>query len=243
MVVALAGTAGSPGSLARATLSSDLGAMARPTRRILLSGAVGGAATAVGFVALHHLLISDIWFSLVPMTLAGAVCGACLAWSYRLVLAPPAPASWVLYNLHFVLLFMLLGGVSFLLYEPAYTVAGLSAGIESPDALLRQVIPLSAAFGLVAGIVVSVAWARSARKATSLIITYVVLTVLLGHNAGILGMVHLDRGAVPLLAEFFGLIAIILAGNATAFLLLERRGLFHAQSRAAAADSPPLEAL
>jgi hypothetical protein len=194
--------------------------------RTLLSGAGGGAATAVGFVALHHLLISDIWFSVVPMVVAGALCGLCLAWSYRALFGKPGRASWLLYNLHFIALFMLLGGVSFLLYEPAYTIAGLSAGVESPDGLLRQALPLSAVFGLLAGIVVSAGWARSARKATSVVVTYVALTLLLGHNTAILGMVHLDRGALPLLAEFFGLIAIILAGNAGALLLLERRGLF-----------------
>lgn len=33
----------------------------RGSGRTLLSGVIGGAATSVGFVALHHLLISDFW--------------------------------------------------------------------------------------------------------------------------------------------------------------------------------------
>jgi hypothetical protein len=40
--------------------------------RPLLSGAIAGTATSVGFAGLHHLLISDIWFSLVPIGVPGA---------------------------------------------------------------------------------------------------------------------------------------------------------------------------
>lgn len=105
--------------------------------------------------ALHDLLISDIWFSLPAMMVAGAVCGLCLAWSYHLVFRTPTPAGWLLYNLEFVGLFVVLGGLSFLVFEPIYTIPGLAPGVESPDALLGQAIPLSATFGLVAGVALS----------------------------------------------------------------------------------------
>jgi hypothetical protein len=76
--------------------------------RHLVSGAVAGTVTSVGFAALHDLLISDIWAMLVPMMVAGALCGLCLAWSYRLGVDRATPAGWVLYNLEFVALFVLL---------------------------------------------------------------------------------------------------------------------------------------
>jgi len=187
-----------------------------------LWGAVAGTATSVGFAALHHLLISDIWFSLVSMMVAGALCGLCLAWSFALVFEGATPTRWFLYNLEFVVLFALLGAVSFLVFEPVYTIPGLTAGFESPDALLKQAIPLSAVFGLLAGAGISLKRGRTVKKATSIIVTCVTLTVLLGHNAAILGMVHMTKEAVPMLAEFYGLIAAILVGNAGAYLALER---------------------
>jgi hypothetical protein len=194
--------------------------------RHLVSGAVAGTVTSVGFAALHDVLISDIWAMLVPMMVAGALCGLCLAWSYRLVFDRATPAGWVLYNLEFVALFALLGAISFALFEPVYTIPGLTTGAESPDALLRQAIPLSALFGLVAGAAIALARGRTAARATAITVTCVVLSVLLGHNAAILGMIHMTMDAVPLIASFYGLMAAILVGNAGAFLLLERRGLF-----------------
>jgi len=45
-------------------------------------GAAAGALAALTFAAVHALLISDIWYSLVAMLAAGAVCGATIGWSY-----------------------------------------------------------------------------------------------------------------------------------------------------------------
>jgi hypothetical protein len=207
----------------------------RASGRILLSGAIAGAATSFGFAALHHLLISNIWFSVLPMMAAGAACGVCLAWSYSLVFETRSPRGWLLYNLMFVGLFVLLGTVSFLLFEPVYTIAGLVAGTQSPGGLLRQAIPLSAGFGVLAGLGISALRRTNLRQTTSLVVTCLVLSVLLGHNTAILGLVHMSQEALPLLAEFYGLIAVVMLGNAGAFLLLERRGLFLPAAAATAA--------
>jgi hypothetical protein len=203
--------------------------------RVLLSGAIAGASTAVAFAALHHLLISDIWFSLLPMMAAGAVCGLCLAWAYVVVFEATTPATWLRYNLEFLALFVVLGALSFLLFEPVYTIQGLVAGTEAPDRLLGVAIPLAAGFGVIAGAAISALRGRTLRKATAIVTTCVVLSVLLGHNAAILGMVHMTMEAVPLLAQFYGLMAAILVGNATAFVILERRRLFAAPNSADAA--------
>ncbi|HSJ24886.1 MAG TPA: hypothetical protein VK929_09475 [Longimicrobiales bacterium] len=194
--------------------------------RILVSGAVAGTVTSFGFTVLHHVLISNIWFSALPMMAAGAICGLCLAWSYRLVFARHSTGGWLLYNLMFVGLFIVLGGVSFMVFEPIYTIAGLVTGEQSPDALLGQAIPMSALFGVVAGVVMAGLRRADRRQGVSLVITCVVLTVLLGHNAAVLGLVHMSQEAVPLLAQFYGLIAAIMVGNATAFVALERRRFF-----------------
>lgn len=196
------------------------------TPRILLSGAIAGTATSFGFAALHHLLISNIWFSVLPMMVAGAICGLCLAWSYGSAFASRSTGGWLLYNLMWVALFVVLGAISFVLYEPVYTIAGLIAGTEPMGALLREAIPLSAVFGVVAGIAISMILRANVRQATSLVVTSLVLTVLLGHNVAVLGMVHMSQEAVPLLAEFYGLVAAIMLGHAATFVLLERRRFF-----------------
>jgi hypothetical protein len=211
------------------------------TGRILRSGALAGTATSIAFAALHQLLISDIWFSLLPMTVAGAICGLCLAWSYRLLFPRPSARTWLLYNLSFVPLFLLLGLVSFALYDPVYTIAGLIAGVEPAGQLLRQGMPLTFGFALAVALVAVLAVGRTARKATAITATSLALTVLLGHNAAVLGMVRMTSAALPMLAEFFGLIAMIMAGNAAAFLLFERRGLFATPAFEPPAASPQPE--
>jgi hypothetical protein len=72
------------------------------TQRALLSGGLAGAAPVVEFTAVHHLLISDIWYALGPMVIAGAVCGVGVTWSYRRLFRMPSAAGWLMYNLAFV---------------------------------------------------------------------------------------------------------------------------------------------
>ncbi|CAN5796390.1 hypothetical protein BH23GEM9_BH23GEM9_15990 [soil metagenome] len=208
------------------------------TRRLLLSGAIAGIVTTVAFAALHHLLISNIWLSLLPMMAAGAVCGMCLAWSYRLLFERVSAAGWVGYNLMFVALFILLGAVSLVAYEPVYTIPALIAGAQPPGELISRVMPLTVALALISALAISLAWGRTLRQATAVVLTCLALFVLLGHNAAVLGLVHMTQDAVPMLAQFFGLIAAIMAGNAVAFFLLERRSLFRKQTGDGATVQP-----
>ena len=62
--------------------------------RVVLSGATAGVVTAVAFAYLHELLISDIWFSVVPMMIAGALCGGTLAWTYHLLFPAASGTTW-----------------------------------------------------------------------------------------------------------------------------------------------------
>jgi hypothetical protein len=43
------------------------------TVRFPSSGAAAGAFSAVVFMVVHDLLISDIWFSFIPMVVSGAL--------------------------------------------------------------------------------------------------------------------------------------------------------------------------
>lgn len=87
--------------------------------RFLLSGVIAGAASTFVFTAIHHLFISNIWFSLPPMLIAGALYGLCLAWSYGRLFQPPSIPTWLLYNLVYIAFFFLLGILSILIFEIA----------------------------------------------------------------------------------------------------------------------------
>lgn len=63
------------------TSTPDVG---EPKTRARLSktlGAVSGGVAVVGFVVIHDIWISDIWFNIGPMVFAGALCGLIIVWS------------------------------------------------------------------------------------------------------------------------------------------------------------------
>jgi len=203
--------------------------------RLLASGAVAGAASAFAFTALHHLVISDIWFSLPLMLGAGALSGGCLAWTYGLLFDAPTARGWWLYNAVWVALLVLLGAASFVVYEPVTTMAAvMAAGGAPPPGLLRQAMPLTVGFILVATAVLSLVWGRSMHKAGSILVTTTVIIALLGINVSALGLVELDGSAVFLLTEMLLLVMALLFGFAGIFQLIERRR-FAAGARPAAA--------
>lgn len=213
---------------------------ARPvtTSRLLLAGAAAGAATTVVFAALHHLLISDIWYSIIPMLVAGASCGTCLAWSYALLFDRASAAGWFAYNMMYFALFVLLGITSVVIYEPVYHMDALIAGNEPPRELMWQAMPLTVAFTLASAAVISLAWGRSLHKAAAVLLTCTVLIVLLGLNVSVLGLVHMSQAIAAVLIRFFGLIAAIMLGNAAVLYILERRSLFRNDSGAGAESAP-----
>ncbi len=194
------------------------------TPRLLLSGAAAGAASAFAFTALHHLLISDIWFSLMLMLGAGALSGLCIAWTYDLLFQTPTALGWWLFNGLWVALLLLLGTASFLVYEPVTTMAAvMAAGGAPPDELLRQATPLSVGFILGATALLSLIWGRRPLQALSIFVTTSVIVSLLGLNVSALGLVELDGSARSLLAQMLLLIMALIFGFAAVFHALERR--------------------
>jgi hypothetical protein len=69
------------------------------------SGTLAGVISSLVFTVIHDIFISDIWFMLIPMLVAGALCGALLSCSYGMFVAEPSLRSWLGYNLVFVVLF------------------------------------------------------------------------------------------------------------------------------------------
>lgn len=191
----------------------------------LRSGAAAGAISAFAFAAVHDLFISDIWFSVIFMMLAGAICGALVAWSYALLANRASLGGWLVYNSLYVLLFAVLGAASVLAYEPVTTLAAVLQTNGPPDELFGQAMPLTALFTLSAAVLVTALYGWGWRRFAAVLLTCIPLVLFLGLNVSAIGLVDIPRSALYLIVEMFGLILAIDAVYALVFIVLERREL------------------
>lgn len=192
------------------------------TARFIGSGALAGAIAALGFTALHQLLINPIWFALPAMLVAGAICGTCLAWSYTLVVSATAVGPWLRYNLCYLAMFVALGLASLVAFEPMTTIAALLQSKEPPRALIGRALPFSGLFTLATAVVLSLVYRPGWKGAAGLLLTAAVLVVILGLNISILGLVAVPRAALGVLGEVFVLLVALGGIYAGVVVLLNR---------------------
>jgi hypothetical protein len=202
------------------------GRMAAQNPRWALSGAIAGVVSAFVFTVIHDIFISDIWFSLVIMLLAGALCGACLGWSYSLLVRWPSFKSWLAYNLLYDGMFILLGLVSVLMFEPVTSMAAMISLNGPPEALIAQAMPVTAVFTLLMAVIISLVYRFSWRRFGVVLLTSTMLVLLLGLNVSVIGLVSIPRGSWYLVAEMFALILALNAVLVIVCAVLERRSLF-----------------
>jgi hypothetical protein len=191
----------------------------------LRSGAVAGALSAFAFAIVHDVFISDIWFSLMLMMVAAAMCGVCVGWSYGLLVEAPSAGSWLRYNALYLAMFVLLGAASVLVFEPVTTIAALVVANEPPAELIRQAMPMTVIFTLATAALVSLLYGRYWTHFGAILLTCTVLVLVLGLNVSVVGLVYSPRGSLYLVAELFGLILVINVVYVAAFIALERKSL------------------
>jgi hypothetical protein len=208
---------------------------------LLRSGIVAGLVSVLVFTWIHQLFISDIWFALVPMLVAGALCGACVAWTYGLLVPVPSAANWLRYNLTYLGLFVGLGVVSVAIFEPVATVAELLVMNGPPDELIGQAMPLTVAFVVLSAALVTRLFGGGRRHVGPVLVTVGVLVLFLGLNVSIIGLVEFGAGELYLVAELIGLIVVINAVFAAVFLALEWRPLATGRSSGPARPVPGLD--
>jgi hypothetical protein len=104
-----------------------------PTANFLRSGTIAGLVSALIFTIVHQIFISDIWFSIPIMLIAGALCGPSLGWSYGVLVSVPTLKNWLAYNLVYMAMFGILGAVSVAAFDPITTVEALIEVNESPE--------------------------------------------------------------------------------------------------------------
>lgn len=193
--------------------------------RFALSGALAGTFSALIFTVIHYIFISDIWFSLMIMLVAGALCGASLAWSYAMLVNKSSLRSWLAYNLLYDAMFVLLALVSVLIFEPVTSMAALISLNGPPDDLIVQAMPITAIFTFVMALIISVIYGFRWSRFGSALLTSVVLVLLLGLNVSVIGLVTIPRGSWYLVFEMLGLILVLNVVFVASFVVLERKTL------------------
>ena len=188
----------------------------------LIAGTFAGMISTLIFTIVHGIFISDIWFMLLPMLTAGALCGALVSWSYGLLVAIPSKRSWLIYNLVYVALFGLLGVASVLFFEPVTTMAAVVTLNGPPTALIDQAMPMTIVFTLGTAFLITLLYGRSMTKFLAVLFTCTVLVALLGLNVSTIGLVDIPSGSLAIIFELFGLIVALNAVYVIVYLLLDR---------------------
>ena len=199
--------------------------MSQRKLRYLASGALAGTVAVLAFMTVHAIFISNIWFSTVAMIAAGAVSGACVAWTYALLVPHPSVRSWVRYNLVYMGIFVALGVCSVLVFDPVTTIAALIQAKAPPTDLFARAMPMTLVFLVAITITLSMMYGRQWHQVAAILVTCSVLLALLGLNVSAIGLVDVPRGSLHLIAELFGLILVLDAVYAAAFTGLQWRTL------------------
>lgn len=186
------------------------------------SGALAGAVSTLVFTAIHQLLINPIWFALPAMLAAGAICGTCLAWSYTLVAPTPTVGSWLQYNVLYLAMFVALGLVSVVAFDPVTTIAALLRTNEPPRELIGRALPVTGFFALTTAALLSLRYRPGWGGVGGLVVTTAVLVLVLGLNISILGLVAVPRAALGVLGVVFTLLASLTVVYAAVVVALNR---------------------
>jgi hypothetical protein len=209
-----------------------------PIARFPLSGAAAGAFSALVFVWVHDLLISDIWFSLIPMLVAGALCGAAVAWTFALLFPSATIGGWLGYNVLYVAALVAMGLISLLVYEPITTAAALIEAGGSPTELIRRATPLSLVSIVLTAALLHRLWGRGIGHFLALLVSSSLVIVLLGLNVSVLGLVEFDSQGWKLVLITYGLTLLLNAVFVGAFAVLERRAFREGGGAAMPAAEP-----
>lgn len=189
----------------------------------LFAGIIAGAASSLAFTILHGLVISQIWFMLIPMLIAGAMCGFFLSWSYELLVDEPSVGVWLRYNFLYIILLFILGPISLVLYEPIMTIPELVSSPNGlPDELFREVLPFVALYTPLMALIITRLHSRRWTGYGVVLITCTVLVFLLGLNIAPMGLVFLTDGWVRMLLELIGLIVALNFVYVVVYLLIGR---------------------
>ena len=189
--------------------------------RFVITGILAGAISAYCFALIHGFFISNIWFSLPVLLVAGAICGLCLGWTYGLLFEAPSIHTWLQYNALYVGMFILIGCVSVLVYEPVTTLAAVMASNSPPDYLFKMALPVTIVSTILMAAIIGRLYAQSLAHYAAVLLTCAVLVILLGLNVSVIGLISIPHSSVYLIGELAGLILALNLVFAIVFVGLE----------------------
>ena len=178
-------------------------------------GALSGVVVMFGFTVVHNVLISDIWFNVGPMLFAGALCGFCIAWSYRTGVTDHSTAAWFRFAGLYAAEMISLGAVSVVVLRPRWTMAELLVAEDAFERLMPPAVPLMVGAMVVGTVVVWLYCGRRWAALVPILVTQVLLVVLLGHQFAFLGLVEASSALLVVFGEF----ALFTVGLAAAYCL------------------------
>jgi len=190
-----------------------------------ISGIICGILSALIFTIIHDIFISNIWFSLTAMLISGAICGFCVAGSFYLLFQNPSIRLWWKYNFIFVLLFMVLGVLSVIFYEPVATVGELLVRNEPPRELITQAAPLTIVFIFVSSIVLGRFYGKKFVHYVMIFLTCSILILVLGLNVSLIGLVFFPSDTLYLVLETYALIILINLVYCGTFVIIQWKSL------------------
>jgi len=195
--------------------------------RCIRTGIVAGAISAFSFALIHAIFISDIWFSLPALLIAGAICGLCLGWTYGLLFETPSIHTWLQYNALYVGMFVLIGCVSVMVFEPVTTLAVVMQSDAPPDYLFKQALPMTIISTIIMAAIIGRLHARTMAHYAAILLTCTVLVILLGLNVSVIGLISIPRSSIYLIGELAGLILSLNAVFIVVYISLEWKNFFH----------------
>ncbi len=178
----------------------------------VVAGALAGIISVVVFAAVHAMTISDIWFSLPIMAIAGALVGTALAWSYQVMGNAMRVSRWLAYSGSYLGLLVTLGVGSLIVYEPVSTMRLLTGvmGLQEADRLVGEALPLMIVLTVAGSATLTLLFGRSWWHFFPNLLTMILVMALVGSNVVIIGLIELDSSAIPALIEFMGLVVVII---------------------------------
>lgn len=188
------------------------------------SGAIAGVVSVVMFTWVHDLVISDIWAMFPVMAVAGAVCGVCLAWSYRALVRRVSIRSWAGYVGAFIAMFWLLAVASVVVFQPVTTMAEVLEAGGPVDHLFGTALPLSAGFAVAFALLLVWRFGEGWSSLGPVLVTTVVLMAVLGMNVSVIGLVDIPTDGWYLVAELLVLVVALGAVFGMAVMLIDRPG-------------------
>lgn len=190
---------------------------------ILRAGSLAGIFSTFVFALTHHFFIENIWYAFFIMASVGMISGISLAFTYFYIVEIPTAQNWGLYNLIFVVKYVMLGAVSILVFEPVTTIPEIMQLNHRSGDMYTTALPLAIVFMLIFSFIMSIMFAQKPRQFLAIMLTSIVMTIGLGLNVSILGLVYTNKSGLELIMEVMGLVVLIMGTFSFSFLYFGKK--------------------